>query len=159
MILVTLSIIVTVFVLAIHFRSPATHTMSNWTRVAFVKLLPKMLFMRRPILRKSRLIKCNGVKNGGGLEPSFLHSGESHVKPPSHHSLDTLHYTPEESTCHNCRRSSRFKQNVEHALTDVKFISDHLKEEDEYSSVLAFPHILLTLPSYPRSPPHTCLFS
>merc|ERR1719189_2235951 len=49
MILVTLSILVTVGVLNIHFRSPATHRMSPWVRTLFINYMPKLLFMQRPI--------------------------------------------------------------------------------------------------------------
>jgi len=48
MILVTLSIGVTVGVLNIHFRTPATHTMPNWMKEVFLRILPKVLMMRRP---------------------------------------------------------------------------------------------------------------
>ncbi|CAF3569709.1 unnamed protein product, partial [Rotaria sp. Silwood2] len=48
MILVTLSIVVTVTVLNIHFRSPLTHKMPPWVRRVFLQVLPKLLWMRRP---------------------------------------------------------------------------------------------------------------
>ncbi|CAF0931453.1 unnamed protein product [Didymodactylos carnosus] len=48
MILVTLSIVVTVVVLNIHFRSPLTHQMPQWVRRVFLHVLPKLLWMRRP---------------------------------------------------------------------------------------------------------------
>ena len=48
MILVTLSIVVTVVVLNIHFRSPLTHQMPPWVRRVFLQVLPKLLWMRRP---------------------------------------------------------------------------------------------------------------
>ncbi|CAF1168825.1 unnamed protein product [Rotaria sp. Silwood1] len=48
MILVTLSIVVTVTVLNIHFRSPLTHQMPPWVRRVFLQVLPKLLWMRRP---------------------------------------------------------------------------------------------------------------
>ena len=48
MILVTLSILVTVIVLNVHFRSPSTHSMPNWVRHVFLCILPKILLMREP---------------------------------------------------------------------------------------------------------------
>ena len=48
MVLVTLSIVVTVIVLNVHFRSPLTHVMSPWVRKVFLDILPRILIMRRP---------------------------------------------------------------------------------------------------------------
>ncbi|XP_062857411.1 neuronal acetylcholine receptor subunit alpha-2 [Trichomycterus rosablanca] len=48
MIFVTLSIIITVFVLNVHHRSPGTHKMPRWVRTIFLDLIPRWLFMRRP---------------------------------------------------------------------------------------------------------------
>ena len=41
MILVSLSIMVTVGILNVHFRSPATHNMSPWVRKVFIHVMPK----------------------------------------------------------------------------------------------------------------------
>ena len=66
MILVTLSIIVTVVVLNVHYRSPTTHTMSPWVRKVFLNILPRLLIMRRPNfeenLGKHMKRICNGVE-------------------------------------------------------------------------------------------------
>ncbi|XP_052791607.1 acetylcholine receptor subunit alpha-like 1 [Mya arenaria] len=132
MILVTLSIIVTVCILTIHFRSPATHNMSHWTQTVFLHILPKMLCMKRPIMRKYRLMKCNGVKQRNRkLEPSFIRCDERHVTSQPR---EGLHLLEEDQQCRNCQRGSAVNRRVEVAFTDVKYISDHLKEEDEYSS-------------------------
>ncbi|KAM7015707.1 neuronal acetylcholine receptor subunit alpha-3 isoform 2-T2 [Tautogolabrus adspersus] len=48
MIFVTLSIVITVFVLNVHYRTPKTHTMPCWVRTVFLGLLPKVMFMIRP---------------------------------------------------------------------------------------------------------------
>ncbi|XP_033009618.1 neuronal acetylcholine receptor subunit alpha-4 isoform X2 [Lacerta agilis] len=48
MIFVTLSIIITVFVLNVHHRSPRTHTMPDWVRKVFLDVVPRLLFMKRP---------------------------------------------------------------------------------------------------------------
>nr|XP_036880435.1 neuronal acetylcholine receptor subunit alpha-2 [Manis javanica] len=48
MIFVTLSIVVTVFVLNVHHRSPSTHNMPRWVRAAFLGRVPRWLLMSRP---------------------------------------------------------------------------------------------------------------
>uniref|UniRef100_A0A3Q3JS83 Cholinergic receptor, nicotinic, alpha 3 n=1 Tax=Monopterus albus TaxID=43700 RepID=A0A3Q3JS83_MONAL len=48
MIFVTLSIVITVFVLNVHYRTPKTHTMPCWVRSVFLQLLPRVMFMTRP---------------------------------------------------------------------------------------------------------------
>ncbi|XP_012994003.2 neuronal acetylcholine receptor subunit alpha-2 isoform X2 [Esox lucius] len=57
MIFVTLSIVITVFVLNVHHRSPGTHKMPGWVHAVFLDLIPRWLFMRRPALdgRRRRL--------------------------------------------------------------------------------------------------------
>ncbi|XP_051284260.1 neuronal acetylcholine receptor subunit alpha-2-like [Dicentrarchus labrax] len=48
MIFVTLSIVITVFVLNVHHRSSATHTMPRWVRRFFLSAVPGWLCMKRP---------------------------------------------------------------------------------------------------------------
>uniref|UniRef100_A0A8C8E3K0 Cholinergic receptor, nicotinic, alpha 6 n=1 Tax=Oryzias sinensis TaxID=183150 RepID=A0A8C8E3K0_9TELE len=48
MIFVTLSIVITVFVLNVHYRTPMTHTMPGWVHLVFLKVLPRIMLMRRP---------------------------------------------------------------------------------------------------------------
>ena len=60
MILVTLSIIVTVVVLNVHFRSPATHKMAPWVKKVFLDILPRLLIMKRPLLDKDRFLASHG---------------------------------------------------------------------------------------------------
>lgn len=67
MVLVSLSIIVTVVVLNVHFRSPSTHTMAPWVQRMFLGLLPRLLCMRRPAVNRDLTPKvvvrtCNGVE-------------------------------------------------------------------------------------------------
>ncbi|XP_064195243.1 neuronal acetylcholine receptor subunit alpha-2 isoform X1 [Anguilla rostrata] len=54
MIFVTLSIVITVFVLNVHHRSPGTHTMPRWVHTVFLELIPRWLFMRRPVPDEKR---------------------------------------------------------------------------------------------------------
>uniref|UniRef100_A0A8C5YQB8 Cholinergic receptor nicotinic alpha 4 subunit n=2 Tax=Marmota marmota marmota TaxID=9994 RepID=A0A8C5YQB8_MARMA len=52
MIFVTLSIVITVFVLNVHHRSPRTHSMPAWVRRVFLDIVPRLLFMKRPSVVK-----------------------------------------------------------------------------------------------------------
>ncbi|XP_014207386.1 acetylcholine receptor subunit alpha-like 1 [Copidosoma floridanum] len=48
MVLVTLSVVVTIAVLNVNFRSPVTHRMAPWVRLVFIEMLPKLLMIERP---------------------------------------------------------------------------------------------------------------
>ncbi|VDM81111.1 unnamed protein product [Strongylus vulgaris] len=43
-----ITIMVTVVIINVYFRGPATHTMPNWVRTLFLRHLPMLLIMRRP---------------------------------------------------------------------------------------------------------------
>lgn len=61
MIFVTLSIVITVFVLNVHYRTPQTHTMPCWVRAVFLCVLPRIMLMRRPI---GVDVKAGGLDSG-----------------------------------------------------------------------------------------------
>lgn len=54
MILITLSVCATVFVLNIHFRTPSTHSMPHWVKHWCIDILPKYLFMNVPQYQSSQ---------------------------------------------------------------------------------------------------------
>lgn len=132
MVLVTLSIFSTVFVLTIHFRSSSTHTMSSWVANTFLKVLPRLLRMRRPRKETIMKSKCNGYVNTGSLDVTQAEENHmpwrpvSNVAPPQHAPSAT-----EDQTVNNFEVHSDIKQ----IMDDVSFISDNLKEGDEYRAV------------------------
>uniref|UniRef100_A0A4W5K994 Cholinergic receptor, nicotinic, alpha 4b n=1 Tax=Hucho hucho TaxID=62062 RepID=A0A4W5K994_9TELE len=69
MIFVTLSIIITVFVLNVHHRSPRTHGMPHWVRRVFLDLVPRVLFMKRVghRCRSHSFQYCCLHEEGGGV--------------------------------------------------------------------------------------------
>uniref|UniRef100_H3C3J2 Cholinergic receptor nicotinic alpha 6 subunit n=1 Tax=Tetraodon nigroviridis TaxID=99883 RepID=H3C3J2_TETNG len=67
MIFVTLSIVITVFVLNVHYRTPMTHTMPEWVKAVFLGVLPRVMLMRRPIDQGcSSPTRVPGVTGGNG---------------------------------------------------------------------------------------------
>ncbi|CAH1797210.1 unnamed protein product [Owenia fusiformis] len=147
MILVTLSVIVTVIVLNVHFRSPSTHTMSPWVRKVFLNILPRLLVMRRPNLEKDKAPKvlvrtCNGVEirdsyGGGGTRLSRDLTSESVYgnyvdRSGDEHTTETHHN--HDNPIPPIRRTT-YSPDVHKALEGVKFIAEHLKEEDEIDGV------------------------
>ncbi|KAM5245630.1 neuronal acetylcholine receptor subunit alpha-4 [Ctenodactylus gundi] len=93
MIFVTLSIIITVFVLNVHHRSPRTHTMPAWVRRVFLDIVPRLLFMKRPSVVKDncrRLIESMHKMASAPPfwpepegEPNILHSTCSQGPSPT----------------------------------------------------------------------------
>ncbi|KAF7661014.1 hypothetical protein LDENG_00270210 [Lucifuga dentata] len=66
MIFVTLSIVITVFVLNVHYRTPMTHSMPEWVRAVFLGVLPRVMLMRRPIDQGCSSSGNIGGATGGG---------------------------------------------------------------------------------------------
>lgn len=123
MVLITCSIMLTILVINIQFRSPSTHVMSPWVKGLFLKVLPRLLFMQRPQDRNrlgSRYAKSSVPTDG---------SGDSTV-PGGVRSLDILG-----GAAGRQRRHSVLPSNVMQAVIGVKFIADHVKQQDDENTV------------------------
>ncbi|KAL4842476.1 hypothetical protein H8958_010952 [Nasalis larvatus] len=121
MIFVTLSIVITVFVLNVHHRSPSTHTMPRWVRGALLGCVPRWLLMNRP---PPPLELCHppGLKLSPSyhwLETNSGCRGEGGPKAEAVLREGELLLSP-------CMRK---------ALEGVHYIADHLRSEDADSSV------------------------
>ncbi|KAL4228145.1 Kinesin-related protein 11 [Mactra antiquata] len=134
MILVTLSIIVTVFILAVHFRSPTTHVMSPWTRTALLLVLPKMLFMRRPIIKRRQKWNCNGIRKRDSTVSTIVRNDTVHVEGSSQEKESFMEH--KEDNDKNNPRDPILTSSFKSVLKDIKFISEHMSEEDDETSVV-----------------------
>uniref|UniRef100_A0AAU6PBG8 Nicotinic acetylcholine receptor alpha1 n=1 Tax=Protohermes xanthodes TaxID=1452977 RepID=A0AAU6PBG8_9NEOP len=65
MVLVTLSVVVTIVVLNVNFRSPVTHKLAPWVKYFFIEILPKFLYIERP--KKEDEEEDNKEQDGGVL--------------------------------------------------------------------------------------------
>ncbi|NXT78460.1 ACHA4 protein, partial [Zapornia atra] len=122
MIFVTLSIIITVFVLNVHHRSPRTHTMPDWVRRIFLDIVPRLLFMKRPSTVKDNCKKLiesmHKITNTPGLwsrsiqycylqEDSSQTNGQSTGSPASqrcHLNEEQPQHKPPQCKC-KCKKS------------------------------------------------------
>ncbi|KAM6221285.1 neuronal acetylcholine receptor subunit alpha-2 [Rhynchocyon petersi] len=154
MIFVTLSIVITVFVLNVHHRSPSTHNMPRWVRVAFLGCVPRWLLMNRP-LPPLELQDPPGLK----LSPSY-HWLETNVdveereeeeededewmcaghSPPSmgaHYSHDDLLQGTSGPKMDAQMQESGplLSPRIQKALEGMHYIADHLRAEDADFSV------------------------
>ncbi|KAF8366410.1 unc-38 [Pristionchus pacificus] len=143
MVMVTLSVVVTVIgesslflffipsssALNLHFRTPTTHLMSGWVRKVFLRWLPKLLFMRRPLSEEEesfRRVSCKKTHNVGpttldGRIPLNYHDhrlSRSDANRPPNSALDDriqkLYHSPQ----------------VVKAFENICFIAELLKKKD-----------------------------
>lgn len=76
-ILVSLSVLLTVVVLNVHFRSPSTHEMPVWTKSLFLYVLPRILLMKRPPITSS-IATSNQLRD---YAQSFLSEAQKDKRP------------------------------------------------------------------------------
>nr|XP_017193434.2 neuronal acetylcholine receptor subunit alpha-2 isoform X1 [Oryctolagus cuniculus] len=155
MIFVTLSIVITVFVLNVHHRSPSTHSMPRWVRGILLGCVPRWLLMSRP-LPPAEPHRPLGLK----LSPSY-HWLETNVDaeekeeeaeveegrwacagrpaptPGALYGCGGLHPSASGPKAQPLPQESELllSPRMQKALEGVHYIADHLRSEDADSSV------------------------
>ncbi|XP_037079304.1 acetylcholine receptor subunit alpha-like 1 [Pollicipes pollicipes] len=160
MTLVTFSVMSTICVLNISFRSPSTHRMSAGVRQIFLQCLPRLLFMSRPARPDpDELDECAFV---GVDEPALLSRDEALrsdpepelTAPPSRY--DWVRYgasgSGRRSLCSSSSSSSSSERlgrrlpvkspllldcQVQNAMAGVHSIARHMRNKDAYDDVKA----------------------
>ncbi|XP_048735356.1 acetylcholine receptor subunit beta-like 1 isoform X2 [Ostrea edulis] len=158
-----LAICLTVFVINKNFRTPRTHQMPNWIRLVFLNYLPRLLLMTRPNHMERWQKPAQKVEEQDGSvvfnQSNVIKSNNFSTDLPNYQELTEQHRP-------GCRRQNRnipegspllglTRQTVNHlmdhapqnkpfqmtpalreATEALKFITEHLKAEDEYDTVL-----------------------
>jgi nicotinic acetylcholine receptor, invertebrate len=158
MILVTLSIVVTVVVLNIHFRSPLTHQMPPWVRRVFLHVLPKLLWMRRPknidpLQYHTASMNRNPVvqphrKTTSNLVIPLLRSSPYQLRKAKasllddydieHEASDVLDHHVESKKLPATSEPSLYPHEIRKAFEGLKCIATHMRQEDEEKKVSLF---------------------
>uniref|UniRef100_A0A8C6WYK2 Cholinergic receptor, nicotinic, alpha 4b n=1 Tax=Neogobius melanostomus TaxID=47308 RepID=A0A8C6WYK2_9GOBI len=139
MVFVTLSIIITIFVLNVHHRSPQTHSMPQWVRRVFLDLVPRVLFMKRNSQTFWAGLET-GFKQMSQIETTVLKTPTdspnirvSSPSPPSSPKEDA------QENDHTLKPDFFFVPSISPALLraieGVQYIADHLRAEDADFSV------------------------
>ncbi|XP_027198547.2 acetylcholine receptor subunit alpha-like [Dermatophagoides pteronyssinus] len=163
LILDTLSICVTVGVLNVHFRSPATHIMTPWIRKVFIHILPRILLMKRPssqdwhaelaaIARKGR--GKSKKESNGNRETSMKYSGNFHDSIDSFQESICMSGSPDQpgpstySTHQTQELNQLYEQNYAHlrqifnmveiqkAMKGIIHLADHIRKDDEDNNII-----------------------
>uniref|UniRef100_A0A8W8HLY5 Acetylcholine receptor subunit beta-like 1 n=1 Tax=Magallana gigas TaxID=29159 RepID=A0A8W8HLY5_MAGGI len=159
-----LAICLTVFVINKNFRTPRTHQMPNWIRIVFLNYLPRLLLMTRPNhmerwqkpkqeisdQHSSSSIYQNNVTRSNHISsssPNFQELTESHhpgcrrqnnrCVPEGSPLLGFTRQNANHSPGHAPKNKLfQMTPDLKEATDALKFITEHLKAEDEYDTVL-----------------------
>ncbi|KAI1887671.1 hypothetical protein AGOR_G00192710 [Albula goreensis] len=152
MIFVTLSIVITVFVLNVHYRTPMTHTMPGWVRSVFLRVLPRIMLMRRPLDQQESPKGGAGKKRKSSISQqgavNCLEYGESKMpmepkKCPCQHGKDM----PDPSDPSKLGRQlspqsintvvafSVVSPEIKQAIESVKYIAENMRSRNKAKEV------------------------
>uniref|UniRef100_A0A1I8IIL2 Neur_chan_LBD domain-containing protein n=1 Tax=Macrostomum lignano TaxID=282301 RepID=A0A1I8IIL2_9PLAT len=126
MILVTLSVMATVIVLNVHWRSPDTYVMAPWVRQVFMRTLPKLLLMKKPETERR---KEEVIPNIGGTDTEALCAFLADEFDDGEVMRERLRSRRTAMT------SSGIINEIELALEGVRNIATHMKKEDERNTI------------------------
>ncbi|NXU43884.1 ACHA6 protein, partial [Drymodes brunneopygia] len=131
MIFVTLSIVITVFVLNIHYRTPKTHTMPKWVKTVFLRLLPKVLLMQRPLEQKRKTTSRKNKKASDSKLGKSKHSKHKDTK---------LHKEQQCSHCDKAPELPTTKRQLSHQ--SLKWVAEHTEYSPEVKDVISNVHFI-----------------
>lgn len=146
LVMIALSVLVTIAVLNVHFRSPSTHKMSPWVRRVFIKTLPKILLMRPPQYRiditDSSDSDNENKSKSDQLDPDQMSPASN---SPVQNALDQVtsgdDADPEDDDGNNLypefngNQGNNLPREVEKAIRDAMFIAQHIDNKDEFESI------------------------
>nr|XP_019606804.1 PREDICTED: neuronal acetylcholine receptor subunit alpha-3 [Rhinolophus sinicus] len=153
MIFVTLSIVITVFVLNVHYRTPSTHTMPAWVKTIFLNVLPRVMFMTRPAGNEGTTQRPRPVYSAELSNLNCFSRTESRGCKEGHPCQDKMC-----SYCHHRRvKISNFSANlprssssdsvnamlsvsalspeIKEAIQSVKYIAENMKAQNEAKEI------------------------
>ena len=138
-ILVTLSILVTVVVLNIHFRSSSTHVMPRWARCVFLHILPKLLRMKRPLPSSSLsplFFSKEWSKNLNSNAQPLLDDYTSFMKnKQAERRLTKLNNSKKVKAYFQNKKQLYYHLDKREAISAVTDMIDHLRDDDEENRV------------------------
>ncbi|XP_066576681.1 neuronal acetylcholine receptor subunit alpha-6 [Amia ocellicauda] len=149
MIFVTLSIVITVFVLNVHYRTPMTHTMPVWVRSVFLSILPKIMLMRRPLDQQTPKSSNKKRKNSASQQGAMncLEYGENklpkdqkkcpcqHPKEPSEPDTSKLSRQLSPQSINTVVAFSVVSPEIKQAIESVKYIAENMRSRNKAKEV------------------------
>ncbi|KAM4836941.1 neuronal acetylcholine receptor subunit alpha-2 [Thomomys bottae] len=143
MVFVTLSIVITVFVLNVHHRSPGTYAMPGWVRGPLLGCLPRWLQLSRPrppelkLSPSSHWLESNvdGEGEEGEEEEGWACAGPPHPALDVLYSRGGLHLGPKAEAVPSPDSDLLLSPQIHKALEGVHYIADHLRLEDAGAKV------------------------
>lgn len=131
------TVIVSVAIINVNFRSPRTYKMPRWIRIIFLYWLPIVMFMKRPDHKekyarwKERKIANEEANNAPTRRANGMSAGISGIE------MNDVKLSDGESTNHTLPREAPPTISVKaiKAVEAIEFITEHLKSVDDYDEV------------------------